>query len=256
MLRCVPRCNIEYTLNESLVRPMREQIEELASHGKELWRSENYTEAEHEFRRALESAEEAYGPDAPELVDLLYWLSGAVAPPGDTELSPQRAVAVDLKRRALRIAENHFGSDDPRLIRILSNLATSLRILQRYEEAHDLLARALPISENAHGDGGQTSDLLRMRVDVLLDLNRPAEALPFAERALRLQESRIGELSSIGIGYACRALGRCLMGLGRNEEAIAYLERCLALFKARHPGKKISIEDELLGWIEDLRKRS
>ena len=92
--------------------------------------------------------------------------------------------------------------------------------------------------------------------DTLLDMKLPAEAIPFAERALRLEEPRTDELSPIGIGYACRALGRCLMGVGRNQEAITYLERSLALFKVRHPNKKIICEDEILGWIEELRKRS
>jgi tetratricopeptide (TPR) repeat protein len=234
---------------------MKKRIELLVNNGIKLWQNENYIEAEHEFRQALDSAEEAYGPDAPELIEPLYWLSGAVAPPGDTEPSPRRTAAVDLKRRALRITETHFGGEDPRLIRILSNLATSLRILQKYEEAYDHLARALHISEKAHGEGGQTSNILRMYIDILLDLNRPAKALPFAERALRLEEPSTSELSSIGIGYACRALGRCFMGVGRNEEAIAYLERSLALFKVRHPSKKIIFEDEILGWIEELRKR-
>ena len=235
---------------------MGSEIKDIMKEGKDLWWNGMHAEAAHVFRRALERSEILYGRNAPEVISPLYWLSSSLALSSGEGPSEQRADAAALLRRALGTAETHFGSSDRRLINILSALALDLDMLEMHSEAYDHIARALKISEIAYGERGDTLSILGILTELLLKLDRPAEALPFAERALRLQEPRTSELSWIGIGYACRALGRCLMGIGRNEEAIAYLERCLALFKARHPGKKISLEDELLGWIEDLRKRS
>jgi tetratricopeptide (TPR) repeat protein len=163
---------------------------------------------------------------------------------------------LELKRRAISIAEAHFDNTDARLVRLLSGVAIDLEAIGEYDEARAHLVRALHISEGVQGDGPRTSLLLSHLTDVLLELNRPAEALPYAERALDTEEPRTDELASIGISYACRALGRCLMGVGRNAEAIVCLERSLAQAKVRHPNKKIIFEDEILGWIEHLRMKS
>jgi tetratricopeptide (TPR) repeat protein len=234
---------------------MNNEIDESIKQGIALWWDGKRTEAGPFFRRALSLAEDMYGPDASEVIRPLFWLSGSVAPPATTDAS-QLIDSVELLQRALRIAETQFGHEDFRLVRIISALAADFTALDKYEQAHQYYLRALHISERAMGEGPSTRLLLTQLTDTLLDMKRPAEALPFAERALHLEEPRKDDLAPVGIGLACRALGRCLMGVGRNEEAILCLERSLAIFRARHPGKKNMLQDELLGWIEELRKRS
>lgn len=230
------------------------EIEDILSNGIDLWQSGERADAGRHFRRALDLAEQSYGPDAPQIIEPLFWFSGSVAPPSSTDVS-QISTSITLLQRALRIAEIHFGTDSVKLVRILSVIAINLKVIKKLEEANQYYLRALHISETTWGDSPGVRLLLASLIDVILEMGRPAEALPYAERALHLEEHRKDDLAPVGIGWACRALGRCLMGVGRNAEAALYLERCLTIFKARHPGKKTILEDEILGWLEELRKR-
>jgi tetratricopeptide (TPR) repeat protein len=234
---------------------MKKEIDEAMNQGIALWWDGKRAEAGPFFRRALSLTEDSYGPEASEIINPLFWLSGSVATPATTDAS-QLTDSVELLQRALRIAETQFGHEDFRLVRIISALAADFMALNNNEQAHQYYLRALHISEHAKGEGPNTRLLLTHLIHNLLDMNRPADALPYAERSLRLQETCTGDLAPVGIGWACRALGRALMGVGRNEEAILCLERSLAIFRARHPGKKGMLQDELLGWIEELRERS
>jgi tetratricopeptide (TPR) repeat protein len=232
---------------------MNSLLRELLAQGKDLRLNGRYAEAADVLRRAVEMAERLYDQDAPETIAPLHALAVVLHLCEDAEPS-QLPEALDLLQRALRTSETHFGVNSTKQITILGRLALTLWTMKRIEEAYEHLKRALDISEKAHGDDGHTASILRDLADFLLDMNRPAEALPFAERVFCIAERDTNDPAPVGVAVACIQLGRCLMGVGRKEEAIVHLERSIALFKARHPGKKIRCEEEIRGWIEALRK--
>jgi len=232
-----------------------DDITRLIRQGIDLCWSGKDREAEPFFRSALDLAEKLCGHDAPEVIKSLFWLSRSVAPPDSLDPAENRA-AITLLQRALKIAEATLGIDAKRNINLLQAIANRLSTIGEHEEAREHLMRALRLSEAHSGDGGDTVLILDSLVLNLLKLQRHAEALPYAERTLRLQELRTTELAHVGIGWAGRSLGICLMALGRNEEAIQHFERCLSLLKSKRPDRKLIFEDEMLGWIDELRKRA
>ncbi|MCC6559699.1 MAG: tetratricopeptide repeat protein, partial [Polyangiaceae bacterium] len=235
---------------------MGNDLSNLMQEGKRFdWNGDN-PGAENAYRRALSLAESMYGIDAAELIEPLCALASTLSLPGGDGPSARRADAVILMRRALGIAEAHFGMNDRGLVRILSRLALGLDMNGQPLDAYEHAMRALNIADSFQGDAGDARDLPRHLAALLLTLGRPEQALPFAERALRLEEACKSQTASAGLGLAYRALGMCLMGVGRGEEAIVQFERCLALFRSRHPDRKPRIEDEILGWIDELRRRA
>ncbi len=96
-------------------------------------------EAEALRRRALSIAEEAYGPDHPEVAVVVGRLAA--------QFPWNPKYAEPLRRRALAIDEAAFGPDHPRVADDLDALASSL---QEWDRSHDLGAGTmLP-----DGDGG------------------------------------------------------------------------------------------------------
>ncbi|NIP99625.1 MAG: tetratricopeptide repeat protein, partial [Nitrospinaceae bacterium] len=77
---------------------------------------EKSAEAEPLFKRALSIRENTFGPDHPEVSDLLHNLSEMYGKMGNPSL------AVPLCQRALVIRENSLGSDHPRVADSLANL--------------------------------------------------------------------------------------------------------------------------------------
>ncbi|XXX76771.1 tetratricopeptide repeat protein [Sorangium sp. So ce134] len=208
--------------------------------------------AEEAFRGALDLAERAYGPDAPQVITPLRGLAYvAVNPRSD----PRRLAEADaLIRRALRVAQASFGADDPRLGRLLHSLGITLWTAGSLEEAREHLARALALSERAHGESPATAYVMTSLVHVLLAAERPADALPLAERALRIEEAAADTTSGSALTLALIALGQCLMGVKRNAEAIACLERAVARILAKNPDATSPAFNEICGWIEQMKR--
>jgi tetratricopeptide (TPR) repeat protein len=224
-------------------------LNNLLRNGRELWDSGDLIEIEAAFRRALELAESRGGPEAPETIFPLRELATVVA------CIPDRfPEALDLLRRALHIAETHFGPDDPRLIDLLSYLGTKLWTFRAYDEAAEHYRRALTISERSHGDGGMTAYLLTNLASILLEAGSTQDALPLAERALRIEEAKQNPPSDCGIVAAILVVRRCLLALEKKPEALAHCERVLALYEPRHPEPDNRVVRELRSWIEELRK--
>ncbi|XXY44289.1 tetratricopeptide repeat protein [Sorangium sp. So ce269] len=229
-----------------------DDLKALLDRAGQLVRAGDIVEAEEAFRGALDLAERAHGRDAPQVIAPLRGLAYVAANPRS---DPGRLVEADAWiRRALRVAEASFGTDDPRLGRILHSLGLTLWTAGALEEAREHLARAVALSERAHGESRYTAYMMMSLIYVLLAAERPVDALPLAERALRIKEAAADSTSGSTLTLAVIALGRCLMGVKRNAEAIAYMERAAAMILARNPDSRSPALGEIRGWIEQMRR--
>ncbi|MDC0683557.1 tetratricopeptide repeat protein [Sorangium atrum] len=229
-----------------------DDLKALLDRAGQLVRAGDIVEAEKAFRGALDLAERAYGRDAPQVIAPLRGLAYIAANPRS---DPGRLVEADAWiRRALRVAEANFGTDDPRLSRLLHSLGINLWTAGALEEASEHLVRAVALSERAHGESRDTAYIMTSLIYVLLEAERPADALPLAERALRIQEAAADSTSGSAVTLALIALGRCLMGVKRNTEAIACMEQAAARILARNPDARSPALGEIRGWIEQMRR--
>lgn len=234
---------------------MSNVLEDMLAEARRLWRASSYAEAAEVYRRALELAERTYGPDSVEMIKPLRGLSAALSPPCESG-SPDLAAALELQRRALLISETRFGKDTPEQVPILRSMGILLEDMRRYSEAQGYMERALAVGERTYGETEHLSFTITCLMSLFLQMDQPQNALPLAERNLKLvseASARHGDMRGVEIAYI--DVGRCLMPLRRNEEAISHLERGLSLIVSRKPdAEQGPVAQEIRGWIDTLRK--
>jgi tetratricopeptide (TPR) repeat protein len=214
-----------------------------------------HAEAANAFERAVRYAEVSWGLEAPELIRPLIFLAMVVGDPnaGGHSRIPE---LLELEQRALRIVDIRFGEEDARIYGILEKTGLTLWQLGEHEKARERLERAVGILTKVHGDVTKTAYFLGMLADLLLDMQRPADALPFWERALRIQDAYGAQ--TVGSMSAAIGLGRCLRGVARMEEAAICFERALAIRIARRPPEfkgEDFVSKELREWIAEARAK-
>jgi tetratricopeptide (TPR) repeat protein len=207
------------------------------------------------FERAVRFAEASWGHDAAELIEPIVSLAMAV---GEPEAGGHARIAevLELERRALGIVHAQFGKDDPRMSYVLEKTGHTFRRLGKHEEACKRLEKGLEIFTKLHGDVSSTAYRLGILGSLLLEMNRPADALPHCERALRIEET-YGQGTS-RVAFAAIRLGLCLRGVGRTEEAATKFERALAIVHARRPPEskgENALSRELREWIVEARAK-
>ena len=85
-----------------------------------------------------------------------------------------------------------------------------------------------------------------------MEQGRPAEALPFFERAAVVHERR--DPSSIGHAIARGDLGKCLLGVGRHQEALDQMQLALRILDVqRVHGKHAGLMNEIMELIESAK---
>jgi tetratricopeptide (TPR) repeat protein len=109
------------------------------------WSAGDYQRAESRYRRALEVGERHWGPESPNLINLLSDLAIALEQAGAKAEGGDERTA--LLERALRIGEKAYGASNPLLNPILVNLGSNYGIRGRYREALELAGRSLEITE-------------------------------------------------------------------------------------------------------------
>ena len=224
--------------------------------GKRLCQAARYAEARRIFEKGIHLAEATWGQEASELISPLMWLAIAVDERRPHE-HPDCPRVLTLEERALRIAETALGRGHPRTASVLENMGLTLSTLKMWEEARHATARALEIIERVNGETGRTGHLLGALVWILLEMKRPAEALPMCYRIVRIEE-RNGE-NSVGVRTGLCQLGRCLLDLGRGTDALPHLERALALvISNRSPEAKgdNAISRELRDWFAEAHAKA
>ena len=139
---------------------------------------------------------------------------------------------------ALAIAEA-TDAGDRRLSETLVSLAEVRFAQSRDDEAEMLYRRALAIDESIFGaDSAEVAETLRLLADLLFFQDRYDDAEPLYLRALTIAEQLPAPESAIA---ALNGLGRFYNFVERESEALAYLERSLALQTERDDPEQLEL---------------
>ncbi len=137
------------------------------------------------------------------------------------------ADAYDAYHRVRESRERTSGPDNPGLVTSLYNEAVALVLLGRSPEAEPLYRRALGLLASV-GKSGNNEAFGRLGLArALRKLGRPAEALDEDRRAVAIYDAQ--QPPPGWIGEALLGQGEDLLALARAREAIAPLERSLAI---------------------------
>jgi serine/threonine protein kinase/tetratricopeptide (TPR) repeat protein len=186
-----------------------------------------YPEAIDSFERSLEILKRSLGPDHPLIARTLVGLADAHGSSGDhtRALAEYEQVLAALKR---------IRPDHADLPAVYNNMGSELQALGRSEEALEGYRRALDSWQKRLGPSIETTDARFNVGEALLDLKRPAEALPYFEQATAECEHAFGAghatcgLTLCGLGEAYRRLGRLDEALATFRRAVAVSEKALA----------------------------
>jgi eukaryotic-like serine/threonine-protein kinase len=148
--------------------------------------------------------------------------------------------AVDKPQDALAYAEQGYrdlqvelGADHPRTIQAGNSYASTLYNLSRYAEQErvldELLSHASKLWGAAHP---RVALLLTWKGATLIAMNRPADALPFLERAAAIYDEAPAA-DDLGSPNTLGALGDAYALLGRNDAALATYQRMLTRERER-----------------------
>jgi tetratricopeptide (TPR) repeat protein len=167
------------------------------------------------FRREVEILEGALGPDHPQVALALNNLAAALHGAHD-----YRAAAA-MYERALAIREKQLGPDHTEVAYSLSNLALVQELDGDFAHARAGHERALAIWERNLGrDHPATAFATQGLASIALEQQRPADALPFAERAVHARSGGDAppELVAESQWYLAQALWDAPEGQGRDRE--------------------------------------
>ncbi|HWF12023.1 MAG TPA: tetratricopeptide repeat protein [Bryobacteraceae bacterium] len=126
--------------------------------------------------------------------------------------------------KALHEAQR-FGGFDSRLGSTLNSLGLVYRAEKKYGDAESSYRRALIIMQTLYGDGTDTANVNFNLAGVVVDAGRPADALPFAARALAIYGKLLGA-DSVKTAAALCIQGDAFRLLKKYEEAEGPLHRC------------------------------
>ena len=183
-------------------------------------------------RRALQIAERMYGPNHPDLQEVLRAVANAELHAGRIESSQA------ILERALRIAERSYGTDHEMVAVVLNDLAGGSLALGDLERARAHMSRALEIRQKALGPDHPRLVPLLMNLARTTINARPRDALQLlaqAEAILRTRKQDDRASLSLVLenrGLAQRAIGQLDAAIASHRQA---LELARAQFGSRHP---------------------
>jgi tetratricopeptide (TPR) repeat protein len=212
-----------------------------------------FAEAKVLFDRALTLAEEAYGPDHPQVAAIVNNLGGVLRALGDLK------GAKELFARALKIDEEAYGPDHPEVATDVNNLGGILRDLGDLKGAKEHYERALKIDEEAYGP---VHPHVATRVNnlggILYDLGDLQGAKVHYERALKIDEEAYGP-DHPKVAIRVNNLGNVLQALGDLQGAKEHFERALKIdeeaYGPEHPevARDVNNIGSVLQDLDDLQ---
>jgi serine/threonine-protein kinase len=182
-------------------------------------------EAETLYREAIAIRRDILGDTHPEVANVLNSYAVLLDRKGDYE------GAVAAYREFIRISELAYqGQPHPDLSAGYSNLASTLRTLDRLDEAADAYRRSIAIGDQVIAPGHPNRAFPRLGLaGVYVDQRRFALAEPLIREALALRRGGL-PANHRYIGDCLIELGTCLTGLGRFTEAEKVLQEARRLF--------------------------
>lgn len=189
-----------------------------------------YAQALETARKALRTAENAFGRDDPRTTNAKAALGAAYLEIGNP------LAAGPLLREVVASIERAEPHDASALAGVVGDLAQTV---EHPSEAESLYRRALELAEHAHGpDHSATALALNNLSAFLRKQGRADEAEPLMRRALRIRERREGMASPPAAQSLC-TLGRIAADLGdmsvAESLARSSLERRRAVLTKGHP---------------------
>jgi serine/threonine-protein kinase len=158
-------------------------------------------------------------------------------------------------REAVAIFTRLRGPDDMRVANALQPLAGTLLFQEKYAEADSVVQRAIAIYRVALGpDNPGTLAAERMRINILADAGRCAEAIAPAERIVALRGKGLNERDA-SLNTALLFLGWCQAELGDAVRGERFAREGLRLRRAAFPATHWAVAqgESMLGDI--LAKR-
>jgi serine/threonine protein kinase len=151
---------------------------------------------------------------------------------------PALSRIVDLHRRA-------FGAEDARTLDAIRQLAIAKLALGDAAGALPLFQGVLEVNERTHGPGApQTARSINDLASCQRELGRADDAVSNYRRAVTILEERPGDAdSSANLATTSGNLGTTLVGLGRVDEAVGWLNRAFELRRERLPEGHPHVED-------------
>ncbi len=171
----------------------------------------------------VERIERVAGKDSARLIDPLNYAAQVAKRNGRFDASLAGF------ERALALARRHKGERNETVASLYSRMANLRQDAGRVEDALRLLDAAdaaLPA-----GASLERAQMLATRGDILIALNRHAEAEPALREALRLRRLSSGD-GDAQVWYSQSEWGRALDGLGRHDDALAAQREALARMEA------------------------
>ncbi len=196
--------------------------------GQFFFRRGEYSNARHQFERALAINEKVLGPKHPDTAAGLNFLASTLRVQGSYE------EARVLYERALAVFEETLGPTHPGPATILNNLAYLIIEQGNFEEALPLYERAHAIWMEVLGPKHPYTATSLNNIALLLKAQgNYEEARPLYERALAIREEVLGSKHR-DTAASLNNLALLLREQGNYEEARPLYERALALlFKAQ-----------------------
>lgn len=203
----------------------------LGSLGNTLYRLGENERARAVLERALSINAKAYGDDHPSLGSGYNNLANSLFSAGELE------DAKEMFAKAVEIKERTLGPDHPDVASSLANWASVHQTLGQHEQARDLLRRALHILEADLGEDHPNVAMIHFNLgEATLSIGHMAEAEELYATAIERLERKLGP-DHVYLGYPLAGMARALSRQGRHREAIAYLERALAVRVAGEASK-------------------
>jgi serine/threonine-protein kinase len=204
---------------DSLKEETLDTAEALLTMGRSLQIQGQFDRARASYERALAIRTSLEGADAIAVATILNNLGSLHGQLGRYD------EGIAAHRRALAIQERLHKEE--RLIGSLVGLATIHSHKHEYEAALELDRRVLAIDERYYGPEHATTAGAFENVGWdLKELNRPAEALPNAERSIEIRKKTIGP-NHPQIAFSYELLGRVHEALGNTSEAFKAFREAL-----------------------------
>jgi tetratricopeptide (TPR) repeat protein len=165
-------------------------------------------------------------------------------------LDPNNTSEVECLRRALAIARLRLPSDHLEIARLAGEVGNHLVVAGRLDEGCALMLECIDIAR----DNGSEDDFSRYLTGVAhvrMEQGQPGEALSFFQQAALACERR--DPSSAVHAIRRVQLGKCLLALGRSQEALKELHLALRVLDAKRlRGEHASMMNDIMEMIDSV----
>lgn len=162
----------------------------------------------------------------------------------------ERLIEGAIAEAQLAVDEARRNGDRRSEVRLLGYLGNAFRVLGRGDEAIAALEESLRGAEALGDERARAIALIRLG-----EAQRCRDELKPAENTLRraLSTARARSEAADLVDFALQHLGKCLLDLGRLDEAEAVLEEALVLRKAKGDDELIASTELALARLREIR---